>query len=281
MRFISKGAIFTPVTAILTSILLFVSPVAISLAEDTAGAAGNAVSAGGTSQVTGGAGSGTEGTTGASIGIPGSAVTTGTAITTGSALTTGSAITTGSALTTGTAIISGSAITTRSAITSGSAITTTGAAVKVNDESLWYNPKIPMKKAYQELLWENCQEKELDYIDMLALISVESNFNEKCTTGKCKGYFQISSIHFTDLSKLLKTPNKPLDGTVNIKWGTTMYNWALHDKRTKGLTGKKLRDVALAIYQRGTGGYDHYGINRKYLARFYEEREMVLSWFKK
>lgn len=270
MRFLSKEAIFVPAAVIISIVLLFADPFVISLAADTAVTPENMATSG--SAVTTG-----------SAASSGAAISSGSAITTGSAVTSGSAITTGSAVTSGSAITTGSAIDTsgNTAATTNAAISTTGAAIKADDESLWYNQKIPMKKDYQKLLWENCQEKKLDYIDMLALISVESNFNEKDKSGKCMGYFQISSGHFSKLSELLKTPNKPLDGAVNIKWGTTMYSWALHDKRTKGLTGKKLRDVALSIYQRGTGGYDRYGINKKYLAVYYKKRDMVLSWFKK
>ena len=161
----------------------------------------------------------------------------------------------------------------------GSAANAAAAALEEDDESLWYRSQNPMKKEHQKLLWECCKARKLDYIDMLALISLESKFNEKCSNGKCKGYFQISSIHFKNLARTLKTPNTPLDGAVNIKWGTAMYSWALADKRTKGMEGKKLRDAALSIYQRGTGGYDRYGINKKYLARFYKERDVALSWF--
>jgi len=147
-----------------------------------------------------------------------------------------------------------------------------------NDESLWYIPQIPMKKEHQKLLYECCIERGLDYIDMLALIALESNFQEKCSSGKFKGYFQISADHGPRLAKLLSTENKPLDGEVNIKWGTAFYSWILQDDRVKGLEGKQQRDVALSIYQRGTGGYDKYGINKKYLEKYYKKRDMIVSY---
>jgi hypothetical protein len=40
---------------------------------------------------------------------------------------------------------------------------------------------------------------------MLALISTESNFNEKCSTGIYKGYFQINKYSCANLAKTLKT----------------------------------------------------------------------------
>lgn len=160
-------------------------------------------------------------------------------------------------------------------------IITTGAALQVDDESIWYRPQIPMKKEHQKLLWDYCNQKKLDYIDMLALISLESNFEEKCSSGRYKGYFQISTIHHKNLSKILNTPNKPLDGAVNLNWGTSMYSWILTDKRVKDLKGKEQRDVALSIYQRGSGGYNRNGINKKYLGVYYKKRDKIVSYFEK
>lgn len=137
-----------------------------------------------------------------------------------------------------------------------------------------------MKKEHQKLLWDLCKKRCIDYIDMLSLISVESNFNEKCSSGRYKGYFQISSGNAANLAKVLKTPNKPLDGAINLNWGTAMYSWILQDKRVIGLKAEKKRDVALSIYQRGAGGYDKYGISSKFLKRFYVKRDIVCSWFK-
>lgn len=147
------------------------------------------------------------------------------------------------------------------------------------DENLWYSKKNPMKKEHQKLLWDYCTKRNLDYIDMLSLIYTESNFNEKCSSGKCYGYFQISGGNCKNLADTLKTKNKPLDGAININWGTTLYSWILTDKRVKDLEGKKKRDVALSIYQRGTGGYDKYGINTNFLKIFYKKRAIVSAWF--
>lgn len=154
-----------------------------------------------------------------------------------------------------------------------------GAGAEEDDESLWYLSDIPMKKEHQKLLWECCKERGLDYIDMLALISVESNFEEKCVAGKYMGYFQLSKDHGPTLSKQLNTKNDPLDGTINIIWGTAFYSWILDDKRVKGLEGKAKRDAALSIYQRGPGGYDKYGLNQKYLERYYKKRDKIVELF--
>ena len=196
---------------------------------------------------------------------------------------------TGAGINTSTSITTDSAIipdlpenTTGSAFVSDPAVVTPGAiseSEKEEDKDFRYISEIPMKKEHQKLLWDYCKTRELDYIDMLALIALESNFNEKCSSGRYKGYFQISSSHGTNLSKTLKTPNKPLDGAVNINWGTAMFSWILADKRVEGLEGKKLRDTALSIYQRGTGGYDRYGINSSYLKKYYKKWSKVAAYF--
>lgn len=147
------------------------------------------------------------------------------------------------------------------------------------DESLWYSKKLPLKKEHQKLLWDYCKKRQLDYIDMLSLMYLESNFKEKASSGRYKGYFQISSKQGPNLSKTLKTLNKPLDGAININWGTALYSWILADKRVKDLEGQKKRDAALSIYQRGAGGYDKYGISKSYVKNFYKKRSIVCSYF--
>ncbi len=148
------------------------------------------------------------------------------------------------------------------------------------EEKLWYRSQIPMKKEHQKLLWDCCQNRNLDYIDMLALISLESNFNEQCVSGTHKGYFQISTKNAANLSKTLNTENKPLDGSININWGTAYYSWILAGDRVKDLEGKAQRDAALSIYQRGSGGYDKYGLNYSFLKKYYAKRDKILAYFK-
>jgi hypothetical protein len=149
----------------------------------------------------------------------------------------------------------------------------------VNNESLWYIKKISMKKDHQKLLWDYCEKRKLDYIDMLSLIYTESNFNEKSSSGSCQGYFQIAKSSHKSLSITLKTANRPLDGAININWGTAIYSWIMLDKRVKNLKGTKKRDVALSIFQRGTCGYDKYGINYSFLKIFYKKRSIVSSYY--
>lgn len=166
-----------------------------------------------------------------------------------------------------------------------SAIGLTPAAVALpslpkDDESLWYRSQNPMKKDHQKILWENSKRNGLDYIDMLALVATESNFDEKCIAAKrYYGYFQIGKGHFANLAHSLTTENAPLDGAVNIRWGTAMVGWIMADKRVTSLEPEKRRDAALSIYQRGPAGYDRYGVNEKYLVRFYKKRAMVEKWF--
>jgi len=148
-----------------------------------------------------------------------------------------------------------------------------------DQEALWYRKQNPMKKEHQQLLWEYCKKRNLSYIDMLALIYTESNFDEKCVTGNFYGYFQISKGNCANLAKALNTKNEPLNGAININWGTAMYSNILADKRVKDLEGKMKRDVALSIYQRGTGGYDKYGISKSFLKTYYQKWDKVNEWF--
>jgi len=149
------------------------------------------------------------------------------------------------------------------------------------EESVWYCSKIPMKKEHQKLLWEQSKKNGVDYIDMLAVIALESNFNEKAVSsnGRYKGYFQISTLHGKNLSATLGTKNDPLDGAVNIIWGTAMFGWIMNDKRVQSLEGEDKFNAALSIFNRGSGGYDRYGIKESYVSMFRKKREMILSYF--
>lgn len=148
-------------------------------------------------------------------------------------------------------------------------------------ESKWYIKKISMKKEHQKLLWDYCVKRKLDYVDMLSVISLESNFNEKISSGRYKGYFQISSKNAPNLAKNLKTPNNPLDGKININWGTAIFQGIMQDRRVKNAKGttKKI-DIALSIYQRGSGGYDRSGISRSYIKIFHRKMSVISSYLK-
>ncbi|NTV89430.1 MAG: lytic transglycosylase domain-containing protein [Clostridiales bacterium] len=152
---------------------------------------------------------------------------------------------------------------------------------EVEKESEWYRASIPMKKEHQKLLWDYCKTRGLDYIDMLALISVESNFFEKCSSsrGTYRGYFQISKGNCANIAKTLGTKNDPMDGAISINWGTAMFSWILKDERVTKLPEEKRLDAALSIYQRGTVGYDKKGLSTSYLKIFYKKRAKVAALF--
>lgn len=150
-----------------------------------------------------------------------------------------------------------------------------------DDESLWHCKQIPMTKAHQKLLWDYCKKRNLDYIDMLSLVYLESGFSERAANSRYKGYFQISSANAANIAKTLKIKNKPLDGAININMGTALFSWILLDKRVKNLKGDKKREVALSIYKLGTGGYDKHGISKSYVSKFYKKKSTVSSYFKK
>lgn len=152
---------------------------------------------------------------------------------------------------------------------------------QIEDESLWYTNKIPMPKAHQKLLWDYCKNRKLNYIDMLSLIFLESGFNQKATNGKYKGYFQISPKNTANIAKTLKIQNKPLDGAINLNMGTTLFSWILADKRVKNIKGDKKMEVALSIFQRGTGGYESRGISNSFVNKFKAKKKIVSSYFKK
>lgn len=144
----------------------------------------------------------------------------------------------------------------------------------------WYSKKLPLKKEYQKLLYDYCKKRGLEYMDMLSVIALESNFNVTSRSRVYNGLFQISSRNSKQLSEKLKIPNNPMNGKININMGTEMFRQIIIDKRVKNLKGKLKTDTMLSIFNRGTGGFDRYGLNKKFLDVFYKKKTQMLVYFK-
>lgn len=163
-------------------------------------------------------------------------------------------------------------------VTFGKAKTVKAKIVK-SSESQWYRSSIPLKKDYQKLLWELSNKNGLNYIDMLSVISLESSYDESCSCGKSKGLFQISSGYATYYAKKLKIPNKPLVGSINIKMGIALFADIYKDKRVKYKKGNNKLEVALSVFNKGTGGYEKYGLAKRFLRIFYKKKTKISKYF--
>jgi soluble lytic murein transglycosylase-like protein len=142
-----------------------------------------------------------------------------------------------------------------------------------------YNPRIPMKKEYQEYLYKLCLQRGLDYKKTLALIKTESSFNPKAHGGNNYGYFQVNKINHASLSKKLRTPNKPYDPYVNINWGTYMLSDLYRYWKNKGIKGRQLDEYVWSSYNRGLNGFKKHGKAYSYINKMRKNIEYINRLF--
>ena len=131
--------------------------------------------------------------------------------------------------------------------------------VKATQNDSFYIKSIAMPYEHQKYLYEMTKKRGLDYLETLAFIGHESEFNPNAKGANNYGYFQISSVNHTHLSGKLGTKNAPFDPYVNINWGTYMIS-DLYKKY-----GNK--DAVLSAYNKGEGGYAKTGKATAYIQK--------------
>lgn len=131
-----------------------------------------------------------------------------------------------------------------------------------------YVKGIPMSLAHQEFLFEQSKNLGLDYQQALAIIMTESNFNSE-TISKTNdyGYFQINKKSHKKLAQSTGTENEPLDGLVNIEWGTTLLSDAQLYWVEKGYTGDELDRLVWSSLIKGVNGVGKAGESKYHTHR--------------
>lgn len=127
------------------------------------------------------------------------------------------------------------------------------------------NEKIPMPIAHQDFLYNQCEAKNIDFKKALAIIRLESGFNEKNVSGNTYGYFQIHEMHHNKLASRHNTAPAPLDPYINIKWGTSLISDLYRTFESEGLTGDKLDRAVLSAFNKGEGGFRRTGEATKFI----------------
>lgn len=131
-----------------------------------------------------------------------------------------------------------------------------------------YNENIPMAKELQEYLYDLCQDRNLDYTKVLAIIKHESVFDcSHISETNDYGYFQINTINHSDLSNKLNTANNPLDPYINLNWGTYMLSNIYSYWEGKGYTGVELDKMTWSEYNKGHTGVIETGLAYDYVSK--------------
>ena len=150
---------------------------------------------------------------------------------------------------------------------------TMGSKTKSESES-FYIKSIKMPKEHQKYLYNLCKKRGLDYLKVLAIISLESNFNSKLVNNSGDyGYMQINKVNHKYLSETLGTENAPLDPYVNLNWGTYMLSnlykqWRaekIDDTVKKGEIFSTLDKYVISSYNKGVAGFKKGGMASRYI----------------
>lgn len=142
------------------------------------------------------------------------------------------------------------------------------------DSGFYHIEGISMPKEHQRYLYDLCIERDLDYLKVMAVISLESNFKQDLISKTNDyGYMQINIVNHKRLSGILSRGNGPLDPYVNLNWGTylleELYNaWEKEnvDSTVKdGEVFSKLDKYVMSSYNKGLTGFKRGGMATRYI----------------
>lgn len=142
------------------------------------------------------------------------------------------------------------------------------------------NPKIPMPIEHQDFLHLLCTEKNIDFKKTMAIIRLESRFNQNNVSGKTYGYFQVHQMHHANLARDHKTAIAPLNPYINLKWGTTMVSNLYRSFENQGLSGDKLDRAVLSAFNKGIGGYKRTGEATKFINIYNQHLNWINTQYK-
>lgn len=162
--------------------------------------------------------------------------------------------------------------------------------VDVGDDEL-SRPEIeglPLDDDVLEYIWERSLEYEFDYLFLLAIVAVESNFeydvknvNNNGTIDR--GLFQINSSNIKWLSELAGIDNvDPYDVYQNIDMALELLNYERNYWSNKGYSGKDLELVVCMAYNMGQGNTrkflkKHGLVKNKYAKKVYKKLDELKS----
>lgn len=129
-----------------------------------------------------------------------------------------------------------------------------------------YKINLGLGEELQELIYNKCQERNLDYLKVLGLIHHESKFEiNSISSTNDYGLFQINKINHIALAKQLETKNEPLDPKINIEWGTYLLCNLYDYWKEKGISEEELDYYVWSSYNKGLTGFKKYGSAKEYI----------------
>ena len=138
---------------------------------------------------------------------------------------------------------------------------------------------IPLDKKYQKLTWKLCQEYQLSYELILAIMEQESSFRPDvtCFNGDSHGLMQLHDSTYSWLGEEVNIKNfNVFNPKHNIKAGVWYVDYLRNYWRELGLPEEEVIYLTLISYNRGIAGCTNYveqhGLNNNYVNEVLEKK---------
>ncbi len=138
---------------------------------------------------------------------------------------------------------------------------------------------IPLSEKLQDYIWNLCQEYELSYELILALINVESEFDAKAVSYNktSVGLFQLNKNTYPELAEELRIDNfDPFNPKHSAKAGIYYLAKIREELREKDYCDEEILPMMLITYHRGRTGAKRYvrkhGTSSKYVSAIIEQK---------
>lgn len=151
-------------------------------------------------------------------------------------------------------------------------------------EIQYYN--IPLSKELQEYTYNLCEEYNLDFVTILGIMKLESNFKIDCVssneTSDDLGLMQLNSRYLDWYAELAELENYDVfDPYDNIRMGVAgLANYKKYWKN-RGYEGVELTKLMMLSYNRGVEGtkkyIKKYGLDHAYTKIALANREKILN----
>lgn len=138
---------------------------------------------------------------------------------------------------------------------------------------------IPLSEDLQEYIWDICQEYEVSYELVLAIIMIESEFQKDAVSynKSSLGLMQLNKNTYPELAKDLKIKKfNPFNAKHNVKAGIYYLAQIREELREKDYCDEEILPMMLITYHRGRTGAKRYvrkhGTSSKYVSAIIEQK---------
>ncbi len=148
----------------------------------------------------------------------------------------------------------------------------------------YYYTDVPLEQAQQKLIYEICEEYEVDYPLVLGILSVESNYrtnvSHKNNNGSTDmGIAQINSYYLDHYAAMAQIPESEFDPYilehgVRALCGDLQYLTDSYEE--DGYTGEELTIHILNGYNMGQGGFNKYKKRTGSISRYYDKKVLAV-----